>query len=151
MQSNHITKRLTAGLLSLVMLLTLLPTAVFAEEVTEDAPLCVCETACTAESLNADCPVCGAEGAAETDCGLYTAPDPEPDPEPTVEPETPVVPTVPAASAEPEEYVPAEPQDAKTVQAMIDALPDADDAADMTEEELEAGRLFAGIGCVHRL
>lgn len=138
MQSNHITKRLTAGLLSLVMLLTLLPTAVFAEEVTEDAPLCVCETACTAESLNADCPVCGAEGAAETDCGLYTAPDPEPDPEPTVEPETPVVPTVPAASAEPEEYVPAEPQDAKTVQAMIDALPDADDAADMTEEELEA-------------
>lgn len=183
MRKQIIPKRLMAGLMTLVILLTLLPTAVFAEEITEDAPLCTCETVCTAESLNADCPVCGAEGAAETDCGLYTAPEadpaepaetsetpdtpaepepePDPDPEPTTEPtvepepepepepteepepepETPVVPVTPATPTEPEDYVPTEPQDAATVQVMIDALPDAEDVANMTAEELEAAYL----------
>lgn len=96
MKMRTLKSRLMAGLLCLVMVLTLLPASVLAVGEDADAP------ASASDETGAD-------------------------------------------------YTPAEPQDAATVQAMIDALPDADDAADMTEEELEAGRLFAGIGCVHRL
>ena len=56
------------------MVLTLLPTAAFAEGSEEELPICTCETACTAESLNADCPVCGAEGASAENCAKYIKP-----------------------------------------------------------------------------
>ena len=53
------------------MVLTLLPTAAFAEGSTEELPVCTCETACMAESMNDDCSVCGAEGASAENCAKY--------------------------------------------------------------------------------
>lgn len=77
-------KRIVSTLLALCMLLCLVPTAAFAEDNTENPPVCSCETACTAESMNADCPVCGAEGALPESCekcaqpkGEVSAPQPE--------------------------------------------------------------------------
>ena len=64
-------KRIVSTLLALCMLLCLMPTAAFAEESTENPPVCSCETACTAESMNTDCPVCGAEGALPENCAKY--------------------------------------------------------------------------------
>ena len=58
------------------MLLTLLPTAAFAEEAHEHAYeetfACICTVECTEENRNADCPACGAEDARPEDCALYT-------------------------------------------------------------------------------
>ena len=54
-------KRLLSILLMCCMVLTLLPTAAFAEGSEEELPVCTCETSCTVESMNDDCPVCGAE------------------------------------------------------------------------------------------
>ena len=67
-------KRILSILLMCCMVLTLLPTAAFAEGSEEELPICTCETACTAESLNADCPVCGAEGASAENCAKYIKP-----------------------------------------------------------------------------
>ena len=64
-------KRLLSILLVLVMALSVLPTAAFAEDGGENLPACICETACTAEEMNKDCPVCGAEGAQPENCALY--------------------------------------------------------------------------------
>ena len=78
-------KRLLSILLVLVMALSVLPTAAFAEEGGENLPACICETACTAEEMNIDCPVCGAEGAQPENCALYAevpdADDPAPEDE----------------------------------------------------------------------
>ena len=65
-------KRLLSILLVLVMALSVLPTAAFAEDGGEELPACICETACTEEEMNKDCPVCGAEGAQPENCALYT-------------------------------------------------------------------------------
>ena len=65
-------KRIVSTLLALCMLLCLMPTAAFAEESTEEPPVCSCETACTAENMNADCPVCGVEGADPENCKCAT-------------------------------------------------------------------------------
>jgi uncharacterized repeat protein (TIGR02543 family) len=67
-------KRLYSILLTLCMLLCFVPTTVFAEGETEDAPACICEMACTEGTINADCPICGAEGALVEKCGKYTEP-----------------------------------------------------------------------------
>ena len=64
-------KRLLSILLMCCMVLTLLPTAAFAEGSTEELPVCTCETACMAESMNDDCSVCGAEGASAENCAKY--------------------------------------------------------------------------------
>ena len=78
-------KRLLSILLVLVMALSVLPTAAFAEDGGENLPACICETACTAEEMNIDCPVCGAEGAQPENCALYAevpdADDPAPEDE----------------------------------------------------------------------
>lgn len=66
-----IKKRLFSILLCCCMMLTLLPTAVFAESGGAEATQCVCETACTAEQMNTECPVCGAADAAPEHCGKY--------------------------------------------------------------------------------
>ena len=65
-------KRLLSILLVLIMALSVLPTAAFAEDGGENLPACICETACTAEEVNEGCPVCGAEGAQPENCALYT-------------------------------------------------------------------------------
>ena len=64
-------KRLLSILLMCCMVLTLLPTAAFAEGSEEELPVCTCETSCTVESMNDDCPVCGAEGASAENCAKY--------------------------------------------------------------------------------
>ena len=64
-------KRILSILLLCCMVLTLLPTAAFAEGSTEELPVCTCETACMAESMNDDCSVCGAEGASAENCAKY--------------------------------------------------------------------------------
>ena len=65
-------KRLLSILLVLIMALSVLPTAAFAEDGGENLPACICETACTAEEMNEGCAVCGAEGAQPENCALYT-------------------------------------------------------------------------------
>lgn len=67
-------KRLLSILLMCCMVLTLLPTAAFAEGSEEELPVCTCETSCTVESMNDDCPVCGAESASAENCAKYIKP-----------------------------------------------------------------------------
>ncbi len=79
-------KRWLSILLVCGMLLTTLPSAVFAEG--EEGAECVCTTACTAEVRNADCPTCGAEDAALENCAKYEAKQ-ENEPNDTQEPADP--------------------------------------------------------------
>ena len=72
-------KQIVSTLLALCMLLCLMPTAAFAEESTENPPVCSCETACTAENMNTTCPVCGAEGALPENCAKREVSDPQPE------------------------------------------------------------------------
>ena len=67
-------KRLFSILLALCMVLCLVPTTAFAEDSTEETPVCTCEIACTEETMNTECPVCGAEGALAENCGKYVEP-----------------------------------------------------------------------------
>ena len=113
-------KRLFSILLALCMVLCLVPTTAFAESETEETPVCTCETACTAEAMNAECSVCGAEGALAENCGKYVAEESG---------QTGMSKDAPAITA-------------ADVQALIDALPEAetiseDNAADV-EVQLEA-------------
>ena len=61
-------KRILSILLLCCMVLTLLPTAAFAEGSTEESPVCTCETVCTAETMNTECSVCDADGALPESC-----------------------------------------------------------------------------------
>ena len=61
-------KRILSILLLCCMVLTMLPTAAFAEDNTEESPVCTCETVCTAETMNTECSVCGADGALPESC-----------------------------------------------------------------------------------
>ena len=76
-------KRILASLLPLVMILSMFPTALAAEDVTPtDEPtqnevVCICDALCTEEMVNTDCPVCGGE-AGYTAC-TYTASEPQGD------------------------------------------------------------------------
>ena len=68
-------KRILSMLLALAMVLSLLPTAVWADDTAAQAvPECICTEACTADSWNPDCPVCSAETAVPEDCGCYIPP-----------------------------------------------------------------------------
>ena len=113
-------KRLFSILLALCMVLCLVPTTAFAEGKTEETPVCTCETACAEETMNAECPVCGADGALAENCGKYAAEESG---------QTGTSNDAPAITA-------------ADVQALIDALPEAetiseDNAADV-EVQLEA-------------
>ena len=79
-------KRWLSILLVCGMLLTTLPSAVFAEG--EEPSGCVCTAACTAEARNPECSTCGAEDAALEDCAKYEAKQ-ENEPNDTQEPEDP--------------------------------------------------------------
>ena len=79
-------KRWLSILLVCGMLLTTLPSTVFAEG--EEGAECVCTAACTAEVRNTDCPICGAEDAALEDCAKYEAKQ-ENEPNDTQEPADP--------------------------------------------------------------
>ena len=67
-------KRLFSILFAQCMVLSLVPTTAFAEDSTEETPVCTCEMACTEETMNAECPICGAEGALAENCGKYVEP-----------------------------------------------------------------------------
>ena len=67
-------KRLFGILLAQCMVLCLVPITAFAEDSTEETPVCTCEIACTEETMNTECPVCGAEGALAENCGKYVEP-----------------------------------------------------------------------------
>ena len=88
-------KRWLSILLVCGMLLTTLPSAVFAEGAEPSG--CVCTAACTAEARNPECSTCGAEDAALEDCAKYEAKQ-ENEPNDTQEP------------ADPQEKAPEEPK-----------------------------------------
>ena len=113
-------RKMLAWLLAAIMVLTALPVGVLAEEKDapgDETPLCTCETACAEGSMNTECLVCGAESAAPEDCGKYQAPEQD------------------GAGEEPGDAAPQEPSAVKQVQAMLDALPTAEELADMSQEE----------------
>ena len=118
-------KRILSILLMCCMVLTLLPTAAFAEESTETPPVCSCETACTAENMNTECPVCGAENAIPQNCGQYIP----------VEDRTGENGSTERAD---DPNGPTELSAANQVQAMIDGLPNAEEITEDNAEEVKA-------------
>ena len=107
------------------MVLTLLPTAAFAEESTETPPVCTCETACTVDNMNKECPVCGAENAIPQNCGQYIP----------VEDRTGENGSTERAD---DPNGPTELSAADQVQAMIDGLPNAEEITEDNAEEVKA-------------
>ena len=118
-------KRLLSILLMCCMVLTLLPTAAFAEESTETPPVCSCETACTVDNMNKECPVCGAENAIPQNCGQYIP----------VEDRTGENGSTERAD---DPNGPTELSAADQVQAMIDGLPNAEEVTEDNAEEVKA-------------
>ena len=118
-------KRLLSILLMCCMVLTLLPTAAFAEDSTETPPVCSCETACTVDNMNKECPVCGAENAIPQNCGQYIP----------VEDRTGENGSTERAD---DPNGPTELSAADQVQAMIDGLPNAEEITEENAEEVEA-------------
>ena len=118
-------KRLLSILLMCCMVLTLLPTAAFAEESTETPPVCTCETACTVDNMNKECPVCGAENAIPQNCGQYIP----------VEDRTGENGSTERAD---DPNGPTELSAADQVQAMINGLPNAEEITEENAEEVEA-------------
>ena len=118
-------KRLLSILLMCCMVLTLLPTAAFAEESTETPPVCSCETACTVDNMNKECPVCGAENAIPQNCGQYIP----------VEDRTGENGSTERAD---DPNGPTELSAADQVQAMIDGLPNAEEITEDNAEEVKA-------------
>ena len=118
-------KRLLSILLMCCMVLTLLPTAAFAEESTETPPVCSCETACTTDNMDKECPVCGAENAIPQNCGQYIP----------VEDRTGENGSTERAD---DPNGPTELSAADQVQAMIDGLPNAEEITEENAEEVEA-------------
>ena len=118
-------KRLLSILLMCCMVLTLLPTAAFAEESTETPPVCSCETACTTDNMDKECPVCGAENAIPQNCGQYIP----------VEDRTGENGSTERAD---DPNGPTELSAADQVQAMIDGLPNAEEITEDNAEEAKA-------------
>ena len=56
-------KRFISMLTILAMVLTLLPTAAYAQEMPGDNAVCACTVLCDGEHVNAACPVCAADNA----------------------------------------------------------------------------------------
>ncbi|ALP95171.1 S-layer homology domain-containing protein [Intestinimonas butyriciproducens] len=118
-------KRLLSILLMCCMVLTLLPTAVFAEDSAEEPLVCSCETACTVDNMNKECPDCGAENTIPQNCGQYIP----------VEDRTGENGSTERAD---DPNGPTELSAADQVQAMINALPSAEAITEENAEEVEA-------------
>ena len=118
-------KRLLSILLMCCMVLTLLPTAVFAEDSAEEPLVCSCETACTADNMNKECPVCGAENTIPQNCGQYIP----------VEDRTGENGSTERAD---DPNGPIELSATDQVQAMIDGLPNAEEITEDNAEEVKA-------------
>ena len=118
-------RRIVSVLMALVMVLTLLPTTVFAEDSAEEPPVCTCETACTVDNMNKECPVCGAENTIPQNCGQYIP----------VEDRTGENGSTEGAD---DPNGPTELSAADQVQAMINGLPNAEEITEENAEEVEA-------------
>ena len=118
-------KRILSILLLCCMVLTLLPTAVFADDSAEEPLVCSCETACTVDNMNKECPVCGAENAIPENCGQYIP----------VEDRTGENGSTERAD---DPNGPTELSAANQVQAMIDGLPNAEEITEDNAEEVKA-------------
>ena len=118
-------KRILSLLLCCVMLIGLLPTTAFAEGSAENLPVCTCGTACTADNMNTECPVCGAENAIPQNCGQYIP----------VEDRTGENGSTERAD---DPNGPTELSAADQVQAMINALPNAEEITEENAEEVKA-------------
>ena len=118
-------KRILSILLLCCMVLTLLPTAAFAEGSAEEPPVCSCETACTVDNMNKECPVCGAENTIPQNCGQYIP----------VEDRTGENGSTERAD---DPNGSTELSAADQVQAMINALPSAEAITEENAEEVEA-------------
>ena len=114
-------KRILSLLLCCVMLIGLLPTTAFAEELL----VCSCETACTVDNMNKECPVCGTENTIPQNCGQYIP----------VEDRTGENGSTEGAD---DPNGPIELSAADQVQAMIDGLPNAEEITEENAEEVEA-------------
>ena len=144
-------KRILSAVLSAALLLQLSPLAAFAEDTlplsdtattvqTEPAPEDLAIDAQIAPEPTAETP---AEPTAEPTPEASEEPTATPTPEPAAEPTAePTASPAPEATAEPTAEPTATPDPAAEVQALIDALPDADavtaDTADEVEEQLAA-------------
>ena len=60
----------------LAMVLTLLPTAAYAQEMPGDNAVCACTVLCDGEHVNDECPVCGIDNADLGQCKGGEKPDP---------------------------------------------------------------------------
>ena len=118
-------QRILSFVLAFCMAFMLIPTAAFAEGSTETPPVCSCETACTAESMNTECPVCGAEGALPENCGQYIPVEDRTGENSSTE-----------GADDPDSAT--ELSAADQVQAMIDALPNAEEITEDNAEEVKA-------------
>ena len=118
-------KRLLSILLMCCMVLTLLPTAAFAEDSTETPPVCSCETTCTADNMNTECPVCGAENAIPQNCGQYIPVEDR-------------IGENGSTERADDPNGPTELSAADQVQAMIDGLPNAEEITEDNAEEVKA-------------
>ena len=118
-------QRILSFVLAFCMAFMLIPTAAFAEESTETPPVCSCETACTTDNMNKECPVCGAENAIPQNCGQYIP----------VEDRTGENGSTEGAD---DPNGPTELSAADQVQAMIDALPNAEEITEDNAEEVKA-------------
>ena len=118
-------KRLLSILLMCCMVLTLLPTAAFAEDSTETPPVCSCETACTVDNMNKECPVCGAENAIPQNCGQYIPVEDR-------------IGENGSTERADDPNGPTELSAADQVQAMIDGLPNAEEITEDNAEEVKA-------------
>ena len=114
-------KRILSLMLCCVMLIGLLPTTAFAEELL----VCSCETACTVDNMNKECPVCGAENTIPQNCGQYIP----------VEDRTGENGSTERAD---DPNGPTELSAADQVQAMIDGLPSAEAITEENAEEVKA-------------
>ena len=108
-------KRLLALVLSLSLVMGMTPVTALAEgngEQQEDSEVCICTVPCTEESVNTDCPVCGVEEADLSMCG--------------------------AEGAETKDTKSELDEEVDKVQALIDALPAAEDLENMSLKEQQA-------------
>lgn len=80
-------------------------------ETQPEAPACTCEAVCAIEAMNIDCPICGVEGTTIENCGKYEVPVEETESKRTA---------------------------VEKVQALIDALPDADTITEENRADVEA-------------
>ena len=117
MNAKWVPKRISAALLCLVLLTSLLPAGALAADDplgqrVPDESVCTCTELCTAEAMNQKCPVCGAEGATPEGCALYEEPAPDAEQPAAPAAEHAPTPTHEAAPAHEEGPPPAAPAEA---------------------------------------